>query len=854
MRYHWFAACSAAALFAFGAGAATAATATDTASASDTAGTSASTDTSASTLGGIVVTARRSAESEQKVPEAVTAFSQQTLVAHQITSAGQLDKVVSGLNVFSQSGNPSQISFGIRGRGLNYGAAAGSVETYFADVPLSSPFNEPGLPPQFFDLQSFQVLKGPQGTLFGRSTTGGAVLIVPQAPTNNFGGYVRLQGGTYNDFQFEGAINIPIVADKVLLRIADFNWQRKGYMHTFGTAFVANAAGTAFINTGAPQVNSLTGLPLGSQTFNSYNQNEFRATLLVRPSDRLTNTTIFTYHYDHNVFGSGAGIANIFTGASETFPREPGFGTLTTSSDIVSGTPSTNSWAAINTTQFDLTSDIYLKNIFGYVSAKGYIQQGLDADGGEAPGVSLGVFPYYPQANYQTTDEFQLHGSSFEHRLTWLVGGLADFTQEATDPAHINPNSPTYQGSGCGFPAAGVNPYFGVNAVGQHNGSCGILGVFTGNVVTSYAAYVSGSFKITDQLTVSGGYRHSWNRIEEVNGAAAALINPVTGTFPAGPALCCAAPGLSNFSTQGPGDSYDASLQYQLAPQVMLYGGYRRGFKHGGFNQSALNSGLQSFQSETVDDFYVGMKSQFHVGDIPARFNIEGYWDNYKDQQVSYLSQVATGQLTTVTVNVPKSLYRGFDVDFAADPTSWMTIEGGWSYLDAENTSWPDQSCTVVVCHELAPPFAAVPQAAQDLTANPAPYASRNKFNATVRFHMELPNDRGEIAFAPTVSFQSHWFTAPTAVVFPQAQQLIFGNVNMTSFGGAFVPAWTLLDLRLEWNRIWGTQVNGALNVTNVTNKVYITGNGATAEVFNAGQDDAYGPPMMINFELSTKF
>jgi hypothetical protein len=215
---------------------------------------------------------------------------------------------------------------------------------------------------------------------------------------------------------------------------------------------------------------------------------------------------------------------------------------------------------------------------------------------------------------------------------------------------------------------------------------------------------------------------------------------------------------------------------------------------------------------------------------------------------------VATGQLTTVTVNVPKSLYRGFDVDFAADPLSWLSVEGGWSYLDAKNTSWPDQSCTVVVCHELFPPFATVPQAAQNLAANPSAYAARNKFNATVRFHMELPNDRGEIALAPTVSFQSHYYTNPTNVIFPQAQQLIFGNVNFSSVGAGLVPAWTLLDLRLEWNRIWGTQVNGALNVTNVTNKVYITGNGATAEVFNAGQDNAYGPPMMINFELSTKF
>jgi len=102
------------------------------------------------------------------------------LTERAITSAFDLNRAVPGLTVEADSGNAGLPAFSIRGKGQNYGAAAGSVETYFADIPLSAPFQIPTLPPQFFDLQSLQVLKGPQGTLFGRSTTGGAMVLVNQ--------------------------------------------------------------------------------------------------------------------------------------------------------------------------------------------------------------------------------------------------------------------------------------------------------------------------------------------------------------------------------------------------------------------------------------------------------------------------------------------------------------------------------------------------------------------------------------------------------------------------------------------------------------------------------------------------
>src|ERR1700693_3485937 len=187
---------------------------------------------SADKLEEVVVTARRQTERLQDVPTAVEAFDEKALTEKSITSSFDLARNVPGLIVDTGPGGMQQ--FSIRGRGLNFGAAAGSVETYFAEVPMSAPYQMPTLPPQYFDLSSLEVLKGPQGTLFGRSTTGGAVLITPQAPTNDFGGYARLQGGNYHDFQAEAALNVPLVADHALLRVAVFDWQREGYMRTTG--------------------------------------------------------------------------------------------------------------------------------------------------------------------------------------------------------------------------------------------------------------------------------------------------------------------------------------------------------------------------------------------------------------------------------------------------------------------------------------------------------------------------------------------------------------------------------------------------------------------------------------------
>jgi len=746
----------------------------------------------------IVVTARRRQETLQEVPESVTAFTQQTLTDRSITSAFDLSKAVPGLTVDADSGTPALPAFSIRGRGQNYGAAAGSVETYFADVPLSAPFQIPTLPPQFFDLQSLQVLKGPQGTLFGRSTTGGAVVIVPQAPTDEFGGYARLQGGTYGDFQAEAAVNIPLIADKADLRVAGFDWQRDGYMHTY-----------------AGSIDAATGKVLPAQTYDNVNIKEFRATLRLRPVAGLENSTIFTFHTDDNRSSAGAGLNILGLGAPNGQGAffTPGYGTRYSSLDTDLDRAASNVWAVINTTSYNLMDALTVKNIFGYVNASGYTNDPSDSDGTAVLAASINqVALPRPLKNRQTTDELQLSGHEFDDRLTWIFGGLLDQTRE---PGALNT----------------MNVYtWTENPGGTIPGDTAVTD-FEQNTINSYGAFGSASFKITHRLNLSAGFRHSWDDVTLATAQQTGFgtVVGVGGTVTAP---------LTYYNKSSQGNTYNINLEYHLTDQAMLYGGYRRGYKRGGFNPSQTDPALTSFNPETVDDYPIGLKDDFVIASMPGRFNIEAYYDFYHGMQVSYLGLNYAAALTTVTTNVPATTFRGLDMEFTLAPMPWLTLNANYSLIDAFNTRWPDTT---------------LPGSTINLAVNPVPYASKNKFTITARLHTELPNNAGEFAVAPSVNYQDKFYTGPLGAVIPAGEAAVLGQFNEIAHGGAIVPSYTTVDLRAEWNHVMGSKIDAALNGTNLTSRLYFLGNtGNTLQI--GAQGNAYGPPRMVTLDLSTKF
>ena len=179
----------------------------------------------------IIVTANRREERGQDVPIAITAMSPERLEQQGITKEQDLQASVPSLVVGPNGqGSRDSQSFTIRGQGATFQASPGVV-VYVNEVPLPAALtlSQQGGPGNFVDLESLQVLSGPQGTLFGRNTTGGAVLLTPKKPTNEFGGWLRGEFGNYERAYIEGAVNIPVVEDKVLLRAVGAYHSRRGF-------------------------------------------------------------------------------------------------------------------------------------------------------------------------------------------------------------------------------------------------------------------------------------------------------------------------------------------------------------------------------------------------------------------------------------------------------------------------------------------------------------------------------------------------------------------------------------------------------------------------------------------------
>jgi len=179
----------------------------------------------------IIVTAQRRQERNQDVPIAITAFSTESIRQRNITQSQDLQASVPSLIVGAngQASRDSQ-TFTLRGQGATFQASPGVV-VYMNEVPLPAPItlSQQGGPGNYVDLENLQVLAGPQGTLFGRNTTGGAILLVPHKPTDKLEGWVQGKFGNYSTKEVEAVLNLPVVSDKLLIRAVGAYHDRDGY-------------------------------------------------------------------------------------------------------------------------------------------------------------------------------------------------------------------------------------------------------------------------------------------------------------------------------------------------------------------------------------------------------------------------------------------------------------------------------------------------------------------------------------------------------------------------------------------------------------------------------------------------
>ncbi|SFS09423.1 TonB-dependent receptor [Sphingomonas jatrophae] len=575
-------------------------------------------------VGDIVVTARRREESLQSVPVAITAVSGQDLETRGVRSVDDLQRAVPGLNVTGQ--RRDEANFYIRGQGpgvINSGQRNfTSVATYFAEVPTT--IGGPGI---FFDLASVQVLKGPQGTLFGRNTTGGAVLFEPVAPVDSFEGYVTARAGNYDYREVEAVLNVPVIDGKVALRLAATAAKRDGFTRSV-----------------------LSGQKLDGRDYQGY-----RASLLLTPTDGLRSLTIYDRR-DKDQSGTSAVLRQLnpavaTSAALRTFfatqqalgPRRTQIATPLYDEQV--------SWGVTNKTTWELSDMLTLKNIVAYRRYRANV--GNDYDG--TPFVTISQLNAQGGRKWQTgqnqfTEEFQIQGQVSAASLNYILG----YYHELSKP---------------GFEQEVPQLSFGTLALRRNS-----------NRDVSDALFAHAEIDLTQALQLSGGFRYTWDKrdagLSVFNTAGACTQRVPAGTGP----LVCPFTATGKFKSP----TYDATLQYKLGAEILAYVSYRRGYKSGGFNLPSPVQQFTAYDPEKVDDFEIGLKADWDIG-VPLRTNLAAFIDKYKDIQISQPITVPGVGLTSLVQNVGKATNKGFEFEGTIVPVRPLSISGYLSYLDAHS-------------------------------------------------------------------------------------------------------------------------------------------------------------------------
>ena len=765
----------------------------------------------------IVVTARRIEERLQDVPISITVFDQRQLDERNVVNAQDLADYTPSLSVNSNSG-PANSTFAIRGFVQDQGTPP-SVGVYFADVVApraasqGTPVGDGAGPGQFFDLQNVQVLKGPQGTLFGRNTTGGAILLVPQKPTSLFGGYLEGSYGNYDMERIQGAVNVPI-NDVLRFRLAFDHQTRNGDL--------SNNSG------------------IGPSTFDDIDYNAVRASLDFDITPDLENYTIASYnHSDSNgdiqkiiACNPTPSRANFLgTLACAQLAAEKGTGFYTVQNDWSDPQSTLTQWRIINTTTWHASDTLTIKNIASYAQLKDIYSTGLFGTNFKLgpttlPFVAVNPLPGGPTADSSTaTEELQIQGSAADQRLTYQSGVYF----EATEPLSVVGNLSPLFASCTNLAALHCTPLLpGTSSLNYTAGRTRYRDV---------GVYTQESYKLTSQLTLTGGLRYTWDRVDNttdrITYSLPALNVAVPHCTDSASTVLPACTEVLEQTSHAP--TWLIDLDYKPMDDVLLYGKYARGYRSGGiFPNSPSN--YRVFQPEKVDDFELGAKTTFG-GDLHGVFDIDGFYNNFRNQQLEADFNAAPGVAvspTTGVVNAGKSRIYGVEVNASISPFRGLTLDGSYTYLNAKIISIAPLVSTdphYVISDTISP-------------GDPLELAPKNKVTLTSTYTLPLNQSVGRVSVGATFTHTDKQFS--TYLYNSQAYLALYGS-NLGE-----LAARNLLNLNMSWSSVAGLPIDASIFVTNVTNRQYysyVPGLGS-----NGFESAVLGEPRMYGAKLRYRF
>jgi iron complex outermembrane recepter protein len=613
------------------------------ASSDASASSGASSTSSEDRLEDIVVVARRRVELAQTVPISITAIAADKLERNDIVTDADILRNISSVGVQTTFADSTFI--GIRGQ-----EGKGKVVTYLDEVPIpSTGVNETngigvGGPAMFYDMENVEVLKGPQGTLFGKNTTGGAVLFQTKMPAPEFGGSISAGYGNYNSRYVTPVLNVPLVSDVLLLRVAATLTQRDGLTQVLGTP-------------GHPN-----GLDLDNR-----NANSVRATLTAKPNENIQNDLMFDYMRNKNN-GSALILVAINPGLlggliGSLYPKLPAYLAEQQSLGPRTGIPISvdpgyyaRFWTGTDTFRYMVSDNLTLKNIANYTEFNVY-QFATNGSGTPYPIIDNNGY-ITADVNRQVSEELQLQGNSLQGKLAWTVGA---FYLKQIPPSSYS---------------IAENTVFGTPSYNEFR---------SGD--ESKALFAQGTYDLSsliERLKFTVGARYTWDSFFDAvrEGLPAPGVCPpaLRATLPNADALCTQTGAGANSAP-----TWTLGLEYQLQPQSLAYIMSHRGYHEGGVNPGFEGQAFGLYQPEYVTDLEVGYKSDWHIGAMPIRTNVAAYNQWYTNIQAETLEPSGV-ELVYIVRNGPHAIISGVEFEGDIEPLKGLTFGLTMSYLNSNYT------------------------------------------------------------------------------------------------------------------------------------------------------------------------
>ncbi|KQM74520.1 TonB-dependent receptor [Sphingomonas sp. Leaf20] len=632
-------------------------------------------DLPAAQNGEIVVTAQKRSERLQDVPIAVSVVSGQALAALSRPGLEGAVTLVPALN-FQKSGTTLNQSLFLRGVGTTTFSIAGepSVSTVVDGVVFARSGEAFG---DLVDIDRLEVLRGPQGTLFGKNASAGVVNIVSVQPTRELGGYV--EGGYFtngNEPRVRGALNIPVSED-LLTRFTGFYGRYDGNIRNVAT---------------------------GGGRVNGYEHYGARAQVKWTPSSATTIALIGDYHRNDDnccaeVIGTGAlnaAGAPITSPVFAVLPTPLGDRTRTVNQNLVTRTREEGYGVSVQ-----VDTELGTQTVTSITAYRDYRNTEI-RDGDFLPRAYVGFNQLHdtgPQTGNTFSQELRLTSPARQF-LAYVVG----LYYSRAKSERIYSRSDIV----CNGATTLVQPV-PCDTAGAPASTTPFGRADFGSVFKNISAFGQATANVTDRFRFIGGLRWTADQLDVFHSRATTLAGPgIQPSFPTTPT------GTGNPATAFTGKTTNtnlsgkASLQYDVTRNVTAYGGYTRGYKGPAFNVffNLTATGTNVIAPETSDSYEVGLKNTLFGGKLVL--NLDAFYAKYDNFQANNPDLVA-GVVVTRFTNAGKVSTRGAEADIVLRPVDDLSFSGGIAYTDARVDQFlqaPGAAVTAVIPAGTALPFA----------------------------------------------------------------------------------------------------------------------------------------------------